>query len=95
MQEDWFYEQGQYSRLGIPYQSVLYDKKSQYQDVKIIDSPTMGRTLILDNVFMICEKTEESYHEMMVHPAVQMMLAKGKKELNVLIIGGGDGGAAR
>lgn len=44
---------------------------------------------------MICEKTEENYHEMMVHPSVQVLLSKGKKELNVLIIGGGDGGAAR
>ncbi len=81
--------------MGIPYDTILYDKKSQYQDVKIVESPTMGRTLILDNVFMICEKTEENYHEMMVHPAVQMLLAKGKTEMNVLIIGGGDGGAAR
>lgn len=32
---------------------------------------------------------------MMVHPVVQIMLQKGKKELKVLIIGGGDGGAAR
>ena len=44
---------------------------------------------------MICEKTEENYHEMMVHPSVQVLLSKGKKELDVLIIGGGDGGAAR
>lgn len=55
----------------------------------------MGRTLLLDNVFMICEKTEENYHEMMVHPSVQVLLQKGKKVLDVLIIGGGDGGAAR
>lgn len=74
---------------------MLYNKKSQYQDVKIVESSTMGRTLLLDNVFMICEKTEENYHEMMVHPSVQIMLQKGKKELDVLIIGGGDGGAAR
>jgi spermidine synthase len=31
----------------------------------------------------------------MVHPSVQVLLSKGKKELDVLIIGGGDGGAAR
>jgi hypothetical protein len=32
---------------------------------------------------------------MMVHPMLQILLQKGKKDLNVLIIGGGDGGAAR
>ena len=32
---------------------------------------------------------------MMVHPSVQILLQKGKKTLDVLIIGGGDGGAAR
>lgn len=55
----------------------------------------MGRTLLLDGVFMICEKTEENYHEMMVHPVMQILLEKGKNNINVLIIGGGDGGAAR
>lgn len=55
----------------------------------------MGKTLIIDHVFMICEKTEENYHEMMVHPVMQMLLKKGKKNIKALIIGGGDGGAAR
>ncbi len=32
---------------------------------------------------------------MMVHPAMQLLIQKGKKALDVLIIGGGDGGAAR
>ena len=32
---------------------------------------------------------------MMVHPSVQLLLLKGKQALDVLIIGGGDGGAAR
>lgn len=31
----------------------------------------------------------------MVHPSVQLLLLKGKQALDVLIIGGGDGGAAR
>lgn len=31
----------------------------------------------------------------MVHPVVQILLQKGKQALDVLIIGGGDGGAAR
>jgi len=31
----------------------------------------------------------------MVHPVIQILLQKGKQELDVLIIGGGDGGAAR
>lgn len=91
----WIYEEGNFSRFGIPYDKMLHHKQSEFQDVKIVDSPTMGKTLLLDNVFMICEKTEANYHEMMVHPAVQILLEKGKKNMKVLIIGGGDGGAAR
>jgi spermidine synthase len=62
------------SRFGIPYTKMLYHKKSPYQDIKIVESETIGRTLLLDNIFMICEKTEENYHEMMVHPSVQVLL---------------------
>lgn len=32
---------------------------------------------------------------MMVHPVMQILLHKGKNNINALIIGGGDGGAAR
>lgn len=32
---------------------------------------------------------------MMVHPVMQVLLQKGKKDIKALIIGGGDGGAAR
>lgn len=60
--DSWIYEQGEFSRFGIPFTSMLHHKQSEFQDVKIVDSPTMGRTLLLDNVFMICEKTEENYH---------------------------------
>jgi len=52
--ESWIYEEGQFSRFGIPYDKMLYNKKSEFQDIKIVESKTMGRTLLLDNVFMIC-----------------------------------------
>ena len=53
----WVYETGILSKLGLPYSEILYHKQSKYQDVKIVESPTVGRLLILDNIFRICEKT--------------------------------------
>ena len=50
----WIYEDGQYTRHGIPYDKMLFHKQSEFQDVKIVDSPARGRTLLLDNVFQIC-----------------------------------------
>ena len=46
---------------------------------------------MLDGVVQLTEKDEYIYHEMLVHPA---MFAHGDVN-DVLIIGGGDGGAAR
>lgn len=45
----------------------------------------------LDDVLNVCERDEFIYHEMIVH--VPMMVCPNPKR--VLIIGGGDGGAAR
>lgn len=34
--ESWIYEQGQFSRFGIPYSKMLHHKQSEFQDVKIV-----------------------------------------------------------
>lgn len=53
--------------------------------------PHFGRTLWLDDVPNAAEKDEFIYHEMIVH--VPMMMHPDPRR--VLIVGGGDGGAAR
>lgn len=71
--------------------SKLIDIKSQFQKITIVDTYDFGRCLYLDDEIQLSEADEYIYHESIVHPA---MLLINKPE-NVLIIGGGDGGALR
>ena len=73
-------------RLGPP----LYSEQSPYQRIEVHDSPQFGRLFRLDGDYMTSEKEEFFYHEALVHPAA----ASHGKVQRVLIIGGGDGGAA-
>jgi spermidine synthase len=61
------------------------------QKLTIFENPDLGRVLLLDDVIMLTEKDEFTYHEMMVHPA---LLAHPDPK-DVLVIGGGDGGCIR
>ena len=70
---------------------VLYDEKSDFQQVRVLESYKYGKMLTLDNMVMTTEKDEFHYHEMISHPA---MLCHGNVK-NVLVIGGGDGGTIR
>jgi spermidine synthase len=67
---------------------TLYRKKTPFQTLEILETPTFGRVLALDGICQTTEKDEFFYHEMMVHPA---LFAHGCPR-RVLIIGGGDGG---
>lgn len=70
---------------------VLYRSKTEHQDLIIFDTPFFGRVLALDNVIQTTERDEPAYHEMLAHVPI---LAHGAVR-DVLIIGGGDGGALR
>lgn len=70
---------------------VLFNERSPFQHVKVLNTYAFGKTLTIDNMIMCTEKDEFHYHEMMTHPA---MLAHGKVK-NALVIGGGDGGVVR
>lgn len=78
-------------RLSIKINSQLYCEKSEYQEISVFDSIEFGRFLTLDGVIMLTERDEFIYHEMMVH----IPMAVNPQIETVLIIGGGDGGAAR
>ncbi len=69
----------------------LVSKKTAFQSVKIGQSPTFGKCLIMDNDLQSSEKDEFVYHEALVHPA---MLMHGKPR-QVLILGGGEGATLR
>jgi spermidine synthase len=70
---------------------VLHEERSAFQEIKVIEHPVLGRMLILDGVVQLTEHDEFLYHEMLVHPA--LMTHPGP--VNVLIVGGGDGGSLR
>lgn len=69
----------------------LVNKMSKFQKVTIAKNKWWGNVLWLDNVCNVTERDEFVYHEMIVH--VPMMIHPDPRK--VLIIGGGDGGAAR
>lgn len=69
---------------------MLYREQSPYQLIEVHDSPQFGRLFRLDGDYMTSEKEEFFYHEALVHPAA----ASHGKVARVLILGGGDGGAA-
>jgi len=90
--EQWF---GERERVGleqrIQVRGVLYEGRSDYQSIRVLDTVPFGRALILDGALQTTETDEFIYHEMMVHPAL-VSLAQPER---VLIIGGGDGGCLR
>ena len=61
------------------------------QNATVFDNACFGRVFMLDGVFMTSEKDEFFYHENLVHPAA----IAHTEPRRALIIGGGDGIAAR
>ncbi|CAN0562145.1 unnamed protein product, partial [Ectocarpus sp. 12 AP-2014] len=55
----------------------------------------MGRMLVLDNALQCAERDEAGYHEYITHTALCRKGAAAGSGKRALIIGGGDGGAAR
>ena len=78
---------GQRFRVG----RELARVRSDYQDIKILESESHGRVMLLDGVVQITEMDEFVYQEMLTHVP---LLAHGDAR-RVLIIGAGDGGVLR
>lgn len=70
---------------------VIYAHDSPYQRIVITQSPRTTR-LFLNGNLQFSSDDEQRYHEVLVHPAVA---ALGRDPKQVLILGGGDGLAAR
>lgn len=78
-------------RFSIKLRQQLHHEVSDFQTISIFDSEEFGRFLSLDGVIMLTEKDEFVYHEMITH----LPMAVNPDIKRVLVIGGGDGGAAR
>jgi len=88
----WFEETyGGKIRFGLRLKRSVYQGKSEFQTVDVVDTEEFGRALALEDAWMTSERDEAHYHEMIAHPA----LTAAKKIERVLVIGGGDGGTVR
>jgi len=70
---------------------VLAYKKTQYQEMYIVETGAYGKGLVLDGKWQSSTVDEFIYHEPLVHPA---MVCHGNPR-RVLILGGGEGATIR
>jgi len=69
--------------------TIVHHSRSDWQDIKIIETEAHGRVMLLDNITMLTQSTHHVYHEHMVHIPLACLAAPRR----VLVIGGGDGGS--
>lgn len=79
-----------YYDIKYPIIDTLYDKASEYQHLKVIKTK-LGNVLMIDNDMQFSDLDEHIYHEMITHVPINYF----NGNINMLIIGGGDGGVAR
>jgi|Deesub1362A_J573_1020465.scaffolds.fasta_scaffold00606_6 spermidine synthase len=87
---DWFTEY--YNGCGLTIEVV--QRIAEYrglQKIEVYQTTSFGKMLVIDGKIQLTEFDEKFYHEMLVH--VPMFVHPNPKK--VLIVGGGDGGAAR
>jgi len=72
-------------------QRKIFESQSEYQKIEIFEHEFFGKILRLDGVFQTSEYDDFVYHEPLVH--TPLLLHSNPRD--VLIIGGGDGGALR
>lgn len=88
-----FFEKDPYAPIQYVYEveKVLYKGKSAFQEILVFENAYFGRILVLDGVVQITERDEFFYHEMLTH----VVMHSHPNPRNVIVIGGGDGGAVR
>ena len=87
----WFTDRDADIALSLRHAGILLSQASKFQKVEILNTYGYGKMLVLDGTVMCTERDEQVYHEMITHVA----LLTAPNPERVLVIGGGDGGAAR
>ncbi len=87
---EWFVEAYNGSAIMIRVKRLIFELKG-IQHIQIFETESFGKMLVLDGKIQLTEGDEAFYHEMLVHP----VMITHRRPKKVLIIGGGDGGAAR
>lgn len=78
-------------KYGYEVEEVICSRKTKHHELLIFKSPYFGKVLALNGIVQLTEWDEHFYHEMLA----QVALHAHPSPNNVLIIGGGDGGALR
>jgi spermidine synthase len=78
-------------KISYRIKEIVYEENSPFQHIMVLDSYDFGRMLVLDGVVQTTSIDGHIYNEMISH--VPLNIHQNVK--NVLIIGGGDCGAAR
>jgi spermidine synthase len=80
-------------RLEFKVDEVLYDVRTDKAKITFVKTPCHGIVLLMDDEVQLSTLDEYRYHETLVHPV--MLKIANKPLVRVLILGGGDGCAAR
>jgi spermidine synthase len=92
-QKTWFTEvwgpEG--SSFSLKVEELLHTEQSEFQKIDIYKTSHWGNLMILDGCYMVSERDNFLYHEMMTHPVLFTHQAPKK----ILVIGGGDCGTLR
>lgn len=64
IKKNWFTESCEMwpgSTFSFEVKEVLYHERSQYQDIQVFDTTTLGKVLVLDGIIQCTQKDEFSY----------------------------------
>lgn len=89
--QTWFANWHSANILNLLRVRTLYVYQSAIQRIEVVESSVYGRMLLLDGEIQLATSSDAHIHESLVHPA----LLTHENPQNVLVIGGGDGGACR
>ena len=79
-------EPGSASHASYDMTQVLEQRRTEFQEVMLFESPRLGRVLALDGIVQMTDLDTYVYHEMLAHPA----LFSHPNPRDVAIVGGGD-----
>ncbi|KAL1499882.1 hypothetical protein AB1Y20_012565 [Prymnesium parvum] len=77
--------------MSLKVDEVIWEGRSDFQDILVFKSATYGMVLALDGVIQLTERDEYAYQEMITH----IPMHAHPDPQSVLIVGGGDGGVLR
>lgn len=80
-------------RLEFEVLETLNDIKTQKSHIKFVKTASHGNVLLMDDEVQLSTLDEYRYHEKLVHPVMSKIAVK--PAVRILILGGGDGCAAR